>query len=463
MEPVGIYLHVPFCVRKCRYCDFLSFPSDEETMRKYAAALREEIRLTGLHFENEYRKRLKADTVFIGGGTPTALPADCLKGLTDQVRESFDVEEGAEVTVEMNPGTFGKGGYEEGLLDFITGECSRASIGLQSADEAELQVLGRIHTFAEFEECFAALRSRSFKNISADLIFALPGQTLASWERTLTKAAALSPEHISAYSLILEEGTEFMRLMRAGKFSGKYALPDEDTEREMAHFAEDFLKSRGYARYEISNFAKPGFESRHNLRYWRRRDYLGMGLGAASLYEETRYSNTADLGEYIKGVAEASEAARACGLPENGGGTPEPRAGRAEGTEAAKAAENTAAAVKTIREPEAAEGGTGRGRSPKAGPELLLPAIRKNIERLTLKARMEEFMFLGLRTARGISSADFERSFGRSLEEVYGKALGEAAGQGLMDAAEEGGGTRFFLTRRGVDVSNAVLAGFLLD
>lgn len=288
-EPVGLYLHFPFCVRKCRYCDFLSGPADEAVRRAYADAMRREIRTAG-ETAAAGADKITVDTIFLGGGTPSVMDPSDLARVMETVREVFDVLPDAEITMEMNPGTF-----REDLLDFVGTYINRVSLGLQSADDGELRELGRIHTFAEFEKCMSALRNIGIRNRNVDLMSAIPHQTSASWEKTLRKAAGLGPEHLSCYSLIIEEGTPFFELHEAGKL----ALPDENAEREMYYMTERVLAEYGYARYEISNYAKPGYACRHNVRYWKRSPYIGFGIGAASLFDETRWSNTRDLAFYL--------------------------------------------------------------------------------------------------------------------------------------------------------------------
>ena len=320
MEPLGLYIHIPFCVRKCKYCDFLSAPADEETMRAYTRALTREIRQRARQMRGELFQKYPVDTIFFGGGTPTALPADCLSSILNTAYEGFDVLPDAEITCEMNPGTFVEDAAcrseEEGrrkskrsdldqeLLHFLTQSVNRVSIGLQSVHDRELSTLGRIHSFQDFQACFAALRRFGAKNISVDLMFGLPGQTPAGWEESLRTVAELSPEHISAYGLILEEGTPFFSMEERGVFTGELSLPDEETERQMYRAAGRILSDYGFRRYEISNYAKPGFESRHNGRYWQRRPYLGFGLGAASFFDHRRWRNTRSLETYLSVLEE---------------------------------------------------------------------------------------------------------------------------------------------------------------
>lgn len=286
-----LYLHIPFCVKKCAYCDFLSAPADEPVRAGYVEALKGEIRR---------QKALGADrrvtSVFIGGGTPSILEGTQTAELLESVYDSFRIDAHAEITIECNPGTLTK----DKLSCYRRQGVNRLSIGLQSTDNRELKMLGRIHTYEEFLESFSLARETGFGNLNVDLMSALPGQTRESWQKTLKQVLALKPEHISAYSLIVEEGTPFYD--RFGPGAGEeYLLPDEDTERQMYYDTRDMLKAEGYERYEISNYARPGFACRHNLGYWERREYLGLGLGASSLIGGVRYQNHRKLSAYLAG------------------------------------------------------------------------------------------------------------------------------------------------------------------
>lgn len=288
---LGIYLHIPFCVKKCAYCDFLSAPATQEVQEQYVEALKQEIR--------ESRKLgqvYQVPTVFFGGGTPSLLPGETIAGILEVLRQEFLICPDAEITVECNPGTL----TEEKLDWYKKAGVNRLSVGLQSAQNTELKLLGRIHTWEEFLESFYMARDKGFTNLNVDLMSALPGQSRETWMDTLHKVLALEPEHISAYSLIVEENTPFFE--HYGKGGDRYPdLPDEDTERQMYYDTKRVLETEGYKRYEISNYAKPGFDCRHNLSYWERVDYKGFGIGAASLVEHVRYRNGSSLKEYLAG------------------------------------------------------------------------------------------------------------------------------------------------------------------
>ena len=278
-----LYLHMPFCVRKCAYCDFLSFPTDQETQNLYTRRLREDIDAMGKKYGD-----IPVDTIFIGGGTPSVPDSALIVGIMEHVRKAFHVAEGAEISMEANPGTVTR----EKLTDYRRAGINRLSFGLQSANDRELKLLGRIHTWAEFLESFHLARECGFTNINIDLMSALPGQPRESWKDTLKRVTDLNPEHISAYSLIIEEGTPFaLRTLN---------LPDEDAEYNMYEATAQILREYGFEQYEISNYAKKGRECRHNVGYWIRQDYLGFGLGASSLYGKERFANTQDMKKYLE-------------------------------------------------------------------------------------------------------------------------------------------------------------------
>lgn len=281
-----LYIHIPFCVKKCAYCDFLSFPSREGERRAYVDALLQEIQ--AVHKAGEGAKD-RVTSVFFGGGTPSLLPEGWIGEIMACIRTHFALEPGAEITIEANPGTLDL----RKLEGYRRAGINRLSIGCQSTEDGELKKLGRIHTWREFQENYAAARQAGFQNINVDLMSALPGQSYESWTRGLNTVAALGPEHISAYSLIIEEGTWF------GAHREELDLPDEDTERRMYEDTKSILEGYGYQRYEISNYAREGYACRHNVGYWQRTPYLGFGLGAASLYRETRFRNTESMEEYL--------------------------------------------------------------------------------------------------------------------------------------------------------------------
>ncbi|WP_195269222.1 radical SAM family heme chaperone HemW [Eubacterium sp. 1001713B170207_170306_E7] len=288
MENVGIYVHVPFCVQKCQYCDFASWAGcGPEAVARYFDAVCLEIRAFGAR-----QGRLSADTVYFGGGTPSSVAPRYIGQVMEAVGQCFVLSgEAVEATIEVNPGTL----TSEKCRAYRDMGINRVSMGLQTTSDQGLKALGRIHTYADFEESLALLDRAGFENISADLMFGLPGQTLADVQADIACLTALAPiRHISCYSLKIEEGTAFDALYRQGRL----ALPDEALERQMQHAIIDGLAARGFEQYEISNFARKGWESRHNSRYWVMKPYVGFGLGAASYYRGERRTNVMDMQDY---------------------------------------------------------------------------------------------------------------------------------------------------------------------
>ena len=287
-----IYIHIPFCVRKCAYCDFLSGPADDKTIGCYVEKLTEEIHA---HGACGFVSETMVTTIFFGGGTPSILTGSQMQKIMAALKEEFWIAENAEISVEANPGTV----TAEKLELYRQAGVNRISFGLQSANNEELRLLGRIHTFEEFLESFQLARACGFDNINVDLISAIPKQTAESWEESLRQVIKWNPEHISAYSLIIEDGTPFSKKYGAGTI-GEKELPSEEEERLMYRRTEEILEEAGYHRYEISNYAKTGRECRHNLGYWERKNYLGIGLGASGLMDNVRYRNTDNLGYYMQ-------------------------------------------------------------------------------------------------------------------------------------------------------------------
>jgi oxygen-independent coproporphyrinogen-3 oxidase len=297
---LGLYVHIPFCARKCLYCDFLSFArTDASAIDAYADALIAEIGRQG----EIYGSGFLADSVFLGGGTPSLLSAGQLARILTALSRSFSITKDCETTMEANPGALDERRLEAALSHGV----NRLSMGAQSFNDELLRTLGRIHTRADILANYAAARRAGFGNINLDLMFAFPCQTPADWRDTLAETVALGPEHISFYSLELEEGTPLWASVRDGTLT----MPDEDTDREMYRFAVRALANAGYARYEISNAARPGFRCRHNLKYWSGDAYLGFGLGAHSCADGVRFSNTEDLRAYIAAARDGRASLRA--------------------------------------------------------------------------------------------------------------------------------------------------------
>lgn len=294
--PLELYFHIPFCVRKCAYCDFLSAPADDETKKQYRKSLIEDVR----QFPD--KDKYQVVSVFIGGGTPTTVPAKDIAKLMSVVREEFSLDENAEITMEANPGTVSM----QALRTYREAGINRISFGLQSTKDEELKLLGRIHTFHDFLQSYQLAREAGFENINVDLMFALPAQTLQSYLESLRTVAKLGVEHISAYSLIIEEGTLFYELyekdreLREQGLNPK-VLPSEDVEEQMFYMTSEVLEQFGYEQYEISNYSKPGFCCKHNNGYWTGTAYAGFGLGAASYINNVRYTKTGDLKDYLNG------------------------------------------------------------------------------------------------------------------------------------------------------------------
>lgn len=397
-EELSLYIHIPFCVRKCGYCDFLSAPADEKARDRYVQALLMEIE----RYQGTETADKKIKTLYIGGGTPSTLSVKQLECIIQKIKCTFNFYGDIEASLEMNPGTASKEKcralYQMGI--------NRLSIGLQSTNDMELKTLGRIHSYEDFLNTYTWCREAGFQNINVDLMAALPYQTVESYTTGLRKIIRLAPEHISAYSLILEEGTPFYQKYN----SGCYPLPDEEQERLMYRETEQILAQAGYERYEISNYAKKGYACRHNLVYWQGGDYLGLGLGSSSYMDGVRFHNTTDLNTYVNQCAYVEDR-----------------------------------------------------------------------EELSVQAKMEEFMFLGLRVMAGVSGTEFEKRFGKTMEDVYGDVLRKHEEEGLLRierkearkedrkeaaAAEPAKGKtnieKVMLTTKGVDVSNYVFADFLL-
>ena len=432
MQPLELYIHIPFCVKKCAYCDFLSGPAGEQEREDYVNLLAEEIRNCP-----DAVKDYEVVSIFFGGGTPSLLTGEQMERLMDVIRETFTLGQDAEITMEMNPGTV----EEEKLRKYKEAGVNRLSIGLQSVNDEELRLLGRIHTYEEFLEAYHMARDCGFANLNVDLISAIPGQTVESWRHTLEKVIALHPEHISAYSLILEEGTPFYKKYVEEENEEGPKLPDEDAERQMYWDTETLMEKNGYHRYEISNYAKEGCACRHNLGYWERVPYLGFGIGAASLVP----------GELIGKLD----------LEERRNQKKEKR-GKAVGDSESHVNLETAGNKKNAVEmkKERAAGKMGRYTNPAKLKDYALSYQNKfHAELLTEAEEMEEFMFLGLRKMNGISKKIFSEYFGKSLEDVYGEPIQKLENLKLLEQNVD----RVWLTKRGIDVSNSVFVEFILE
>ncbi len=287
-KELGIYIHIPFCVSKCIYCDFLSAPMEDSVKEAYTKALIVEISDFAKKYSNEYCVK----SVFFGGGTPSILDYHLTENILKCISDNFMLTKECEITMECNPGTIS----EDKIKAYVENGVNRISFGLQSVDNTELKKLGRIHTYEDFLASYDIARKNGINNINADIMSALPGQTIKSWERTLKEVIKLDLEHISAYSLIIEEGTRLADMVDKGIVNN---FPNEEEERAIYYLTNDTLNKAGYKRYEISNHSKTGYECVHNKIYWQRGDYAGFGIGAASLIDEVRYTNISDIKKYI--------------------------------------------------------------------------------------------------------------------------------------------------------------------
>ena len=448
---LGIYIHIPFCVHKCIYCDFLSSPADVHTRKQYVRALINEIYLTregkcankliknvsqgdNTSYEDmeeqavngltsdyalydtvcmaDYEKTIMQEdisgcvddiksenghivtSIFIGGGTPSAIDAEDISDILDVVRKNYNVSDKAEITIECNPGTMDK----KKAVIYRKAGINRISFGLQSTDNNELRMLGRIHTYEQFIESYKIAREAGFDNINIDLMSALPGQTMESFKAVLEKALSLGAEHISVYSLIVEEGTRL-----SDNIDSFPPIPSDDEDRQMYYMTKEMLSSYGYEQYEISNYAQKGYECKHNLKYWERCDYLGFGIGAASLYGGRRYTNISDIGRYMDVLAEITNALDKSYVNE-------------------------------------------------------LLQIRTDMEELSKEDEMSEYMFLGLRKTKGIDITDFKEEFGTDIKDIFGEAIEDNIARGLLIHD----GNCLYLSKRGIDISNTVMSDFIL-
>ncbi|MGN0435801.1 MAG: radical SAM family heme chaperone HemW [Wujia sp.] len=393
---VSLYVHIPFCAVKCKYCDFLSFDGESYgTMLRYVDSVCQEIKLYA-PIATDYIVR----SVFIGGGTPSLLDEALITNIMAFIRKTFTLEEDAEITIEANPGTL----RHQKLTGYKLAGINRLSIGLQSTDDAMLKKLGRIHNFDQFVATYSAARRAGFNNINIDIMSGLPGQTIHSYVETLSKVIEYAPEHISAYSLSIEEGTAFSR-----DESILEELPTEIIDRKMYEITKKLLAANGYERYEFSNYAKNGYECKHNMVYWTGGEYIGFGLGASSYFQGKRFNNIKTMSEYIDLMEKTS-----------------------------------AQFVWTENK------------------ELLYndvtKKLRENVTPMYIESRMEEFMFLGLRMMCGVSREDFQERFKKDIYEVYAPVINKYIDQGFMATS----GDRIYLTDAGIDVSNVILADFLL-
>ncbi|MCX0399414.1 radical SAM family heme chaperone HemW [Clostridium perfringens] len=377
MDKISLYIHIPFCAQKCLYCDFPSFARKDHLRKAYIEALNKEIISL-----REKHNNLEINTIFIGGGTPSVLEPDELECLLKEVAK-LNMAKDIEYSMECNPGNL----TEEKLEVMKKYGVNRISMGLQAKQDNLLKGLGRIHNYKTFKENFLLAKKVGFNNINVDLMFGLPNQRLNEWEETLREIISLEPAHISAYSLIIEEGTAFYNLYE----NDKLKLPTEEEERKMYHLAKKILEENGFNQYEISNYAKEGKECRHNLAYWNMDNWIGVGSAAASYINGKRIKNISSVEKYINSINEKREAVE----------------------------------------------------------EIINNSKNDN---------MEEFMFMGLRKINGIDENEFKKRFSMNINDVYGEILNKYIDEGLL--IRESG--RIFLSEKGIEISNIIMADFLL-
>ncbi|EHA6439682.1 oxygen-independent coproporphyrinogen III oxidase [Clostridium perfringens] len=377
MDKISLYIHIPFCAQKCLYCDFPSFARKDHLRKAYIEALNKEI----INLREKHNN-LEINTIFIGGGTPSVLESNELECLLKEIAK-LNMAKDIEYSMEGNPGNL----TEEKLEVMKKYGVNRISMGLQAKQDNLLKGLGRIHNYKTFKENFLLAKKVGFNNINVDLMFGLPNQRLNEWEETLREIISLEPAHISAYSLIIEEGTAFYNLYE----NDKLKLPTEEEERKMYHLAKKILEENGFNQYEISNYAKEGKECRHNLAYWNMDNWIGVGSAAASYINGKRIKNISSVEEYINSINEKGEAVE----------------------------------------------------------EIINNSKNDN---------MEEFMFMGLRKINGIDENEFKKRFSMNINDVYGEILNKYIDEGLL--IRDSG--RIFLSEKGIEISNIIMADFLL-
>ncbi|EGT3615851.1 oxygen-independent coproporphyrinogen III oxidase [Clostridium perfringens] len=378
MGKISLYIHIPFCAQKCLYCDFPSFARKDHLRKAYIDALNKEI----ISFKEKHNN-LEINTIFIGGGTPSVLEAKELEILLSEIVK-LNISKDVEFSMECNPGNL----TEEKLNVMKKYGVNRISMGLQAKQDSLLKGLGRIHNYETFKENFLLAKKVGFNNINVDLMFGLPNQKVSEWEETLREIISLEPAHISAYSLIIEDGTAFYNLYE----SDKLKLPSEEEEREMYHLAKIILEENGFKQYEISNYSKEGMMCRHNLAYWNMDNWIGLGSAAASYVNGKRIKNISNVEDYIEAINEKKEAIE----------------------------------------------------------EVINNSQNDN---------MEEFMFMGLRKIKGIKESEFEERFNMNINDVYGEIINKYEDEKLL-IKEEG---RIYLSEKGIELSNIIMADFLLD
>lgn len=397
MKDIGLYIHIPFCKKKCNYCDFVSFANSEEKIEEYINCLICEIKEVAENVKFQFQQKkgdlVNVRSIYLGGGTPSYIDSKYIKQILNTIRNSYDFvmaglidkqEQFPEITIEINPGTV----TEEKLLDYKNSGVNRISIGMQATQDRLLTQLGRIHSYQEFEMTYHLARKVGFENINIDFMFGLPNQTLDDVKESLQKIKILNPEHVSVYSLIVEDGTTLSKQIEEGIMK----LPDERLERTMYWTIKNFLEENGYKNYEISNFAMPNKESRHNLDCWNQKEYFGFGVAAHSYVDNVRFSNITDLNSYIENYKH--------------------------------------------NEPE------------------------KNFvfhEKENYLDTMKEYLLLGFRKIKGVSKRDFENKFQLPIESIFKLELEELRGKDLILENED----FYYLSDKGIDLANLVFEKFV--
>jgi oxygen-independent coproporphyrinogen III oxidase len=421
LDTISLYLHIPFCHAKCHYCDFNSYAGMLGLRERYVAALIDEIRLSGSQARLPNGQPRRCRTIFLGGGTPSLLTSEQVSAILSAAHDAFAVDADAEITLEANPGTL-----EYGHLDELRAlGVNRLSMGAQSFDPALLHWMGRIHSPEEIETAFQSARTAGFSNVNLDFIYALPGQSLDTWSATLDRALALAPEHLSLYSLIVEEGTPLFRWVEQGRVQPA----DEDIAADMYELAQARLAQAGYHHYEISNWALPGHECRHNLTYWHNLPYIGLGAGAHGSYAHQRYSEARPIHDYIARV----RATTAAHIP------PEDIHQHQLGIVRRKQFSIAKPVVQWQPSP-----------TLPAAATVELEDIPNNLE-------MAETAILGLRLVDGLDLRAFKRRFGHDFQHVFGTRLSEVRSYGLLETQ----GDRIRLTERGRLLGNEVFERLL--
>jgi oxygen-independent coproporphyrinogen-3 oxidase len=407
MQPYSLYVHIPFCTAKCTYCDFNSYAGQDSMMQPYADAVALEARLWSTHVAGR-----RVETVFFGGGTPSLLPLPEMRVIIEALRARFDIEPGAEFSLEANPGTV-DAAHLAGLREL---GFNRISFGVQSFHDDELRTLERIHDADEVEDAYRWAREGGFENVNLDLIYGLQGQTMQGWQTNLERALGLAPDHLSLYALTLEEGTPMTRDVERGRQRG----PDLDLQADMFEWSLERMTRAGFQHYEISNWSRPGRECRHNLVYWHNGDWLGLGAGAHSHLLGERFADAASPRRYIELVTEAaaSDAERKDSTHVSLLHVGERRGERRHDSGPASSARKQDSALKPEPSPLGAMSQVVMREPPDEARE------------------MAETAFLALRLREGLEIGAFERRFGVDIKRVFGNAIEETMALGLTEQVD---------------------------